>query len=462
MNFGCWSLRAKLTLWSAVVVAATVLLAGAGTAYFLQEERVASVDHALSQDAKHFFKQFREHRWKLSWINPEEMAEILPSNSQPARFVEITGPGGALLFRSANVDERFRNGPARLHTRSLGRQRVRIGTFSKHGVTLRIGRDLNTVEDLTRELLSAYAVALPLVLAAAALGGWWLARQALEPVRAIASAAERITARELGLRLPSPLADDEIGRLAGVLNTTFERLEVSFRQARRFSADASHELKTPLTVLRSGIEDLLRSPGLRAEDARALSSLLEQTRGLSSITESLLLLSRADAGRLRLDLRPANVCEIVAACVEDAGIMAEGRRVAFEVEMPEEAFAPVDRGRLTQILLNLLDNAVKYNRENGKIRVRVTSRRKALFLSVANTGPGIPAASATRLFERFHRADPTADIPGHGLGLSLARELARAHDGDLSLTRTDSEWTEFLLRLPAADSSREPKIAVKF
>jgi signal transduction histidine kinase len=382
---------------------------------------------------------------------------VLPTNSRPARFIEIAGPQGELLFRSDNVDDALIGPPSQLYVQRIGTRNVRIGTFSEEGVTLRLGLDLEAVDALTRDLLIAYAVALPFVLAAVAFGGWWLARQALTPIREIADATERITAQRLDQRLAVPPLHDEIGRLAAVLNAMFDRLDISFRQAMRFSADASHELKTPLTILRSGIEDLLRSSTLSAEDERALAVLLEQTRQFSAITESLLLLSRADAGRLQLDLRPHAVSEVVAECIGDARIMAEPRSIEFETQLADGAVARLDRGRFTQILLNLLDNAVKYNREGGRICVSVTEAAGTISVAVANNGPGIARQHAAHLFERFYRADPEPATNGHGLGLNLARELARAHDGDITLSRTDAEWTEFRFTLPAM-SSREPAI----
>lgn len=441
------TLKATLTLWSAIVVGATLLLAGAGTAFFLRVVQIENVDRALRQDARHFFAQFRAHGSNLNFVNPEELNEVLPIQSRPSRFIEISHADGRLLFRSENLGEHFRGAPAESHVQRIGSHNARVGTFTEGAITLRLGHDLDSVDELTRDLLVAYSVALPFVLIAVAIGGWWLARQALKPIRVIADAAEQVTAQQLDRRLFVPLAGGEIGRLATVLNAMLDRLDVAFNQAMRFSADASHELKTPLTVLRSGIEELLRSSELSPEDERVVALLLEQTRTLSSITQSLLLLSRADAGQLQLDLRMIDICEIVTACIEDARIMAEGRHLSFETDLPERAFALADRGRFTQILLNLLDNAVKYNRTGGRVRVRVSCENTSLILAVGNTGAGIPPEHVARIFERFQRADATAGIPGYGLGLSLVRELSRAHGGDVRLEKAEADWTEFEIQL---------------
>jgi signal transduction histidine kinase len=280
-------------------------------------------------------------------------------------------------------------------------------------------------------------------------GGWWIARTALAPVSDVAEAAEQITAQRLDARLDEPPVDDEIGRLTRVLNEMFTRLNESFRQTERFSADASHELKTPLTVLRSSIEDLLESPTLEEDDRRTVASLLEQTRRLSAITESLLLLSRADTGRLQLDLTLVDVCEIVRACAEDAEILAEKQGISITRNLPGSIMAGVDAGRLNQILWNLLDNAIKYNESNGRVEIRAGTDlvQKLVWIEIGNSGPGVPAVLVPQLFERFFRSDPRGVTEGHGLGLSLSRELARAHGGDVTLVSSREGWTAFRVTL---------------
>ena len=203
----------------------------------------------------------------------------------------------------------------------------------------------------------------------------------------------------------------------------------------------------------------MESPTLAPGDQAAVSALLEQTHRLTGITESLLLLSRADTGRLQLDFTPGDVTEIITACADDALIMAESRDVTIEKDVPAELIATVDPRRLGQILLNLLDNAVKYNRPGGVIRVSAAMTGVHLAFTVANTGPGIPAAHVPQLFERFFRSNAHPDLPGQGLGLSLARELARAHGGDLELAKSDREWTVFVLKIPSRVFTADPVAA---
>jgi signal transduction histidine kinase len=204
--------------------------------------------------------------------------------------------------------------------------------------------------------------------------------------------------------------------------------------------------------LRTSVEALLRSPGMEAEDQAAVADILEQTKRLATITQSLLLLSRADAGKLRLDLQSGDLREVAELCVEDAGILAEERGISISADLPPSAPARLDRTHAAQIVMNLLDNAVKYNHEGGQVRLTLRAEAGHWHLMVANTGPGIPPAVASRVFDRFFRAEHTAAVDGHGLGLSLSRELARAHGGDLALAPKEDGWTAFVLTLPSRAS----------
>jgi two-component system, OmpR family, heavy metal sensor histidine kinase CusS len=227
-----------------------------------------------------------------------------------------------------------------------------------------------------------------------------------------------------------------------------ERLERGHRQAVRFTADASHELKTPLALIAAGLEELLRRRDLAPEVVTALGSLLEDNRRLAAVCQDLLVLSRADAGRLALDRQPHDLRALVEAAVEDARILGEERAITFEIELPTQAGEFVDARYLTRILLNLLSNAVKYNHDRGCVRLELTKEAEQWSLTIGNTGPGIAAEHQGRLFERFFRADYSDATHGHGLGLSLSRELARAHGGELVLLGSDAKWTIFRLTLP--------------
>ena len=432
------------------MVGVALLVCGIGALLFIKNEQIEALDDQLRNEAHTFFGEVVKRGDGIDWQLRSDVKAFLPI-TRTERFVEIIGPDGRTLYRSKEPKHGSLNVfPDGMSTVMIGRDTIRLGVFVSKGMKLCLGAEMNEINADASRLMASILVGLPLLVGIIALGGWWIARKALAPMREITTAAEQISAADLHRRLPSPRAGDEIGRLTEVLNAMFDRLETSFGQATRFSADASHELKTPLTVLRSSIEDLLESSDLSATDHAAVSALLEQTHRLSSITESLLLLSRADAGRLKLDVTERDVVEIITACVDDARIMAEPRGIEIETDLPSALTACVDGQRLGQIVLNLLDNAVKYNRERGTIRISASVAGDAVNITVANTGPGISSEHIPHLFERFYRAGENSDAPGHGLGLSLARELARAHGGDLTLVKSDAEWTVFAVHIPGA------------
>lgn len=454
-----WSLRAKLTAWSALVAGVALLACGIAAVIFLQEEQMEALDDQLRNEAHTFFGVAA--RQKIDWQQMDRIKAIVPV-TRTRRHVEILGPQGETVY----VDKNSRAEPLPhltpgTYTIKINDARARLGVFREKGYTLLLAMDLDELDEDARLLWVEFLIAFPLLVGLVASGGWWLARSALAPVSEITAAAEKITANHLDQRLPRPIARDEIGRLTEVLNAMFDRLDAGFRQAVRFSADASHELKTPLAVLRTSIEDLMESPDLAPHDRAAVGALLEQTSRLTSITEVLLLLSRADAGRLQLDFAPTDVAEVIHGCVEDARALAEDREIEIESDIPEKLLVTADGRRLAQILLNLFDNAVKYNQPHGRIRVAASHDGEHLTVTVANTGSGIPAHHVPRLFDRFFRSDVYPDTPGQGLGLSLARELARAHEGDLTLVQSDPAWTIFCLRVRAALVKPEPGIEVR-
>lgn len=219
------------------------------------------------------------------------------------------------------------------------------------------------------------------------------------------------------------------------------------QRAARFSADASHQLKTPVAVLRAGLEELLAQENLTPEECADISALIHQTYRLSSVIEDLLLLSRMDAGRLKIEFSPVNLTQLIEASLDDLSALPDVHNLEITTDFPSTLHVSGEKRYLTLILQNLLENAQKYNRAGGRIRIVAAERGDWVFLTVSNTGKPIPATAQTHIFERFHRGAMGENVPGYGLGLNLSRELARLHQGDVRLVRSDEVWTEFEVRL---------------
>ncbi len=330
----------------------------------------------------------------------------------------------------------------------------RVMSIANPEVTLSIAHNLSGLHAEMRQFRNALLVAVPLGLILIVAGGWLIGHLALRPVNLIAATAESVTASRLDARIPSAAADDEFKRLIALINAMLERLERSFKQATRFSADAAHELKTPLALLQAQVERALRSAPDSSEAQRGCAEQLEELQRLRSILRKLLLLSQADAGQLPLSRTSVDLTERVRAAKDDLTLLVPDRKVC--VEAPTKLVAQADGDLLDQMIGNLISNAAKFGDQAGTITLRLEDDGTYARLMVENTGTPIPAADQPRVFDRFYRADAarSREVEGTGLGLSLAREMARAHGGDLVLLHSDASGTAFVLKLPLAGSMR--------
>jgi len=286
----------------------------------------------------------------------------------------------------------------------------------------------------------------------AAGGAWWLIRKALKPVTALAHAAERIDERNLATQLPRTGSGDEFDRLTEVFNAMTARLNGSFTRIREFTLHASHELKTPLTILCGETETELRDESLAPAARERAASRLEELRRLAAIVDGLTLLAKADAGQVELAMAPVRLDELVQDSFADARILAHASGIRVELAACEEITVPGDAHRLRQLLLNLADNAVKYNQPNGSIAMSLRRAGPSAEFTIANTGPGIAPEILPRVFDRFFRADPAHShaVDGCGLGLSIAQWIVSAHQGTIRMESAPGKVTTVTVRLPVA------------
>ncbi|MGQ9731755.1 MAG: sensor histidine kinase [Candidatus Zipacnadales bacterium] len=328
----------------------------------------------------------------------------------------------------------------------LGGRMWRICTMENGEVAFLLAVDLGELEAEMGRVRNAFLAALPAALLLIALGSWLLSRRALRSVEDLAHVAEQVSASHLNRRIPTEGVETEFRRLVIVFNEMLDRLERSFYQATRFSADAAHELRTPLTILQGELEEALQSASSEAEQ-RVLSDLLGEVQRLKDIIRKLLLLSLADAGRLQLTRERVNLSELVEGLREDIEVLAP--HLSVTAEIAPEVWLTADVDLLRQALRNLSTNAVKYNREGGAVILRLREQEGRAEFSVSNTGPGIAPTDRPHVFDRFYRGDPSRGrTDGVGLGLSLAREIARAHGGELTLEDSYEDLTTFTLTLP--------------
>ena len=282
------------------------------------------------------------------------------------------------------------------------------------------------------------------------LGGWWLTRRALAPVTALTGAVEKIHESNLGEKISRSGNGDELDRLTEVFNAMTTRLDESFNRIREFTLHASHELKTPLTILSGETETALREESLPPGERERLLSQLDEVRRLSKIVDGLTLLAKADAGQITLKLEPLRLDELVRDNFADMQILAEPGGIKVELEFCEEISLRGDRHRLRQLLLNLADNTVKYNQPHGRVMMSLRRVENFTEFKISNTGAGISAEILPRVFDRFFRGDPAHEsiIEGCGLGLSIVRWIVSAHNGTIQIESVPSKLTTVTVRLP--------------
>lgn len=301
------------------------------------------------------------------------------------------------------------------------------------------------------EIFVVLVMGLPVVVALAGVGGYVLARRALAPIDHLGAEARRITAERLHERLSVPNEKDEIGRLGAVINETLARLQSSFDQLRRFTADASHELRTPLSVIRGLGEMGLRETRSPAEYKDTIGSMLEEVDRLTRLVDTLLRLSRGDAGTVRLSLETIDLGQLARDVVSSLGILAEERQQCLELDTVDRVRVSADRLVLRDAITNVIDNAIKYSPNGSTIQVRVGHNRTDANVSVGDQGPGIPSEHREQIFDRFYRIDEgrSREMGGAGLGLAIARWAVEA-DGGRIYVESPGRGSIFRIALPLA------------
>ncbi|CAD0226735.1 Integral membrane sensor signal transduction histidine kinase [Planktothrix agardhii] len=324
----------------------------------------------------------------------------------------------------------------------------RVGLVSFPDQKVAIAVNLSIIDQEMASVRNGFLVSIPILLLLIAGGSWALSGSALHSIQKLTNIIQQVTARGLDQRIPLNTTDIEFVELIQVFNQMLERLERSFKQASRFSGDAAHELKTPLAILQGELEQMLQKAETESSAQQALSHLLDEVRRLGGTTRKLLLLSLADAGQMRVSQTRVNLYPVLLDMMEDIELLAPD--LIIKTEIDPELIVLGDQDLLTQVVQNLISNAIKYNLPEGWIKIQSYQRGKKVIINISNASKDIPLKDRDRLFDRFYRGDParTRQIEGIGLGLSLAREIAHAHQGDLTLDPPQLGQTSFTFTLP--------------
>jgi heavy metal sensor kinase len=479
------SVRVRLTLWYVVTMVAVLAVYAAAVLAFIDRSASQALDQQLRRDFQWISAAI--YYTPEGALTSNEPEEIVPEEGLP--WVQVWhADGRSLLFRNAEalrtpipqsqslaaqadgqiVPVPTETAPMRVLSRrggicrSVERMVVAGLCVAPEGdepplspipVVIQVARSETPLRQERSELMLMLALGLPVAVALAGIGAYTLARRALSPIERMTDRARTITAERLSDRLPVHNPEDEMGRLATVFNETLGRLEASFDQMRRFTADVSHEVRTPLTAIRSVGEVGLREHRDEAQYRAIIGSMLEEVDRLASLVDRLLTLSRAETGQAKLTLEDVDLRDLADNVTAHLGVLAEEKGQSIAIERTGAAVAHADRLCLRQALINLVDNAIKFTPRDGRIGIRMSETANDAVIDVIDTGRGIDAESRERIFDRFYRiGDGTAETRGVGLGLSIAKGAVEATGGRLTLEVSGPSGSTFRITVPRAPS----------
>ncbi len=472
------SVRVRLTLWYTAVLTCVLVAMAFATYFLLRQDSARRTDAAIVEVADSFLatvnaeardatgpdglkaaieQAISEHKYRETvFVVLDQEGKIVGSTSNqllkepPGASVEILqeamgrGQAGIRPFRTVRLQDEVHRSYAR---------RFSIG---KEEYTLLVLQSLHHQREFLESVIGAFGLAIPLAILLASGAGYFLARRSLSPVVEMSTQAGRIGADNLHERLPVRNAQDELGHLAASFNNLLDRLDHSFEHQRRFMADASHELRTPVAILCGEADVTLSQPSRSPEDYRAsLDILRAEAKRLKRIVEDLFTLARADAGQHPLTLSNFYLDELIAECSRSMKTLAAAKQITLTCNASKELPIEADEALLRRMIVNLLDNAIKYTSPGGSVSVSCDAENSRYVMTVSDTGQGIPLDLQPRIFERFFRADKVRsrsgnDGGGAGLGLSISEWIVQAHGGQLELSRSDKDGSTFRVYLPAA------------
>lgn len=484
------SIRRRLTVWYAVALLASVGAFGGALYFERRRSSLRELDERLSAEGNAAAQYFISYQRSSGRVLPAGETPKLAINAVGGYldavrdYVVVFAPDGAAIYRNPSIrpfsltalseviaagqSADIRSGFVNITGETERFRYVQVplvGIWSQPASIL-VAAPVDDVPFGAGQLLRAMLVIAPVILIGSMGLGYVLADTSLRPLEGIVDELEAVTdGRSLHRRLAVPVSADELARLAATMNRMLGRLEESFVTLRRFTADASHELKTPLQVLRAGVERAMTNPRTPTEALQSLEEVLEEIHRMSELVDNLLTLARADEGRATLAVNPVDLRDLVNEAVETAGILGEEPGIRVRCEVPETPVeVPVDRSRIRQLLLNLVTNAIKYTPSGGRVSIALVDQGDTAALIIGDDGIGIPATDLPHIFDRFYRVDTarsrTGERPGAGLGLAITKWIAEAHRGTITVQSRPGRGTVFTVTLPRGQAAAPPPAAL--
>ena len=461
------SLRFRIAAWYAGLLTGALLIFGVSVYVGLERYLYSNLQRALSAESRTIGTQLlSQHPFKrANWLETEiEEAYAPEANS---RFIRVIQQGVGVVYVSGppkdgsfdptqvplpNMDQQLSR-KILIEGRRLLIEGERFTTPDGTRYIVETGLPYQQIEVVLHGLLLTFGLYMPFIIFVAVGSGYWLMRRSLQPVDEITRRAEGITSTNLSERLPVIRTGDELERLSVSLNRMIERLDDAFQHINRFSADASHELRTPLTILQLELEGIAQSQRLNPSLTDQIGSALEETHRMSHIVESLLAISRLDAGEAKIVMTRIDLGQLAASTTEQMKLLAEEKSIRLTSVVANDVYVEGDRSHLQQVVVNLVANAIKYTQDGGEVEMRVRCKANAAILEVSDNGAGIPDYALPHVFERFYRADKarSRESGGAGLGLAIVKAICTAHGAELYVTSREGMGSVFTVELPLLD-----------
>jgi heavy metal sensor kinase len=462
------SVRFRLIIWYAGLLTGVFLLFGVSLYQVLR----GYLEHSLAETLVRRSDQIAVSLLSnLDKTGERYVADEIQSRYAPEkydRFVRVTKSDGGVLYasgRAASFDPSGLRPPAVNAVRDDFTQKEPLPDGVRLLMTTKVfqavdgerfliesGAPMAPIETILSHLLLSLLIGVPLLDLVAVGGGFFLVGRALAPVVQIARSAEHITLHNLNERLPLTNTGDELEQLSLALNRMIARLNEAFEQNRRFLADASHELRTPLAAMRGEMESVVEQARTSPELSDRAGSVLEEVDRLAKIVDALFAISRLDAGESQQEWERFDLAPLAASTTEQMSLLAEDKKIAVACNAEGKVSVDGDRARIKQVVVNLLDNAIKYTPPGGTINLHVHARDGNAVLEVVDTGMGIPASALPHIFERFYRVDQarSRDAGGAGLGLAIVKSICAAHGGKVEVESVEGKGSRFRVELPMA------------
>jgi heavy metal sensor kinase len=454
------SIRVRLALSYTLLVAITFLLIAWAIYEYINSSLATALDQSIVKEmdwvkARYEKRLARSDPAQITREDFFEHASFFPLKE----YVEVWDASDSIFYRSPNLEQDTLAHFATIPKKNEGtfetvtffrNHEIRLAVQKTPYATVLVAMPTESITKPVRQLLRILLWLGPIVIVVAIGAGSYLAKKSFSKINQVIETANMITADRLHDRIPEHNAKDEVGKIISTFNEMISRLDVSFQQVKQFSADASHELRTPLSVMRTQLETALNA-NVSLDDLKTIAAnCLDETMRMATIIDNLLLLARADAEQDVIEREPVDLKKLVHETYDESIIIASQKDITVTLRNTDEAMIVGDEQRLRQMLLNLIDNAIKYNRNNGRIDIGLSRENGAGRIYISDTGIGIPDSEIPRIFDRFYRVDRARSraLGGTGLGLSIVHWIVKAHGGSIHVKSKLGQGTEFSVTIP--------------